>query len=406
MHVSRLTLDQFRRYDHLSLTIPTAGLRIVGSNASGKTSLLEALLLLATTKSPRVSAERELIRWESGADYGLQPYARVSARIITSSGEHTLEMRLEASASASGTTRKTCLLDGKNVRAATMVGVLKVVEFSPEDVQLVTGPPADRRRQLDILISQIDRHYMQSSSRYLKVLTQRNGLLRTFQRDGVSWRSIPAIEQLTFWDDELAMHGARIIARRANVIAALATRVQHWSRELLRDHTMSLSLTSGVPHVDRALASYAERPDLEDHIREIFSRELETARAEDFRRGTTTLGPQRDDIALTIDDRSLAAYGSRGQQRLGVIALKLGEADVIEQLSGEQPVLLLDDALSELDEHHGAWLLHCLADGERQLLLTAAVGSVLDRPELAHLELMKLELGQSARTSQSGEISL
>lgn len=390
MHVSKITLDQFRRYDHLGMDIPESGLRIVGRNASGKTSFLEALLLLATTKSPRVSTERELIRWGSGVDYGLQPYSRIAARVQTESGEHTLEIRLEASSANDSVTRKTCLLDGKGVRAATLVGVLKVVEFSPEDVQLVTGPPADRRRQLDILISQIDRHYLQSSSRYQKVLTQRNGLLKAFQRDGVSWRSIPAIEQLSFWDDELAQHGARIVAKRAEVIAALAERIQHWSRELLRDHEMSLALTSGIPRVDRLLTTHGDAPDLEHHIQDAFARELESARQEDFRRGITSIGPQRDDITITINERSLAAYGSRGQQRLGVIALKLSEADVIHQLTGELPVLLLDDALSELDEHHSAWLLQSLANGDRQLLLTSAVDSTLDRPELAHLEVMSL----------------
>lgn len=373
------------------MVIPNAGMRIVGRNASGKTSFLEALLLLATTKSPRVSSERELIRWGSGEDLGLQPYARVSARVHTSTGEHLLEIRMEASSAKDSTTRKTCLIDGKSVRATTMVGVLKVVEFSPEDVQLVTGPPSHRRRQLDVLISQIDRHYMQSSSRYQKVLTQRNGLLRSFLRDGVSWKSIPAVEQLNFWDDELVQHGARIIARRAQVVTALSAEVQSWSRELMRDHEMTLELSSGVPHIQNILDKSVDRDDLEVRIRERFARELESMRAEDFRRGTTTIGPQRDDIAFTIDGRSLAAYGSRGQQRLGVIALKLSEADVIEKMTGELPVILLDDALSELDDHHTSWLLESLSKGDRQLLLTSATEGVLDRDELSHLELFELE---------------
>lgn len=391
MYVSKLTLDQFRRYDHLSLDIPSPGLRIIGRNASGKTSLLEALLLLSTTKAPRVVTERELIRWGSGIEYGLQPYARFSARVHGTSGEHLLEIRLEASAGNDALTRKTCLLDGKSVRATTLVGVLKVVEFSPEDVQLVTGPPAGRRRQIDVLISQIDRHYMQTSARYLKVLAQRNGLLRSFQRDGVSWKSIPAIEQLTFWDDELVRHGAVLIATRARVIAELATRQEHWSKELVRDHVMSLALVSGVPHADRLLHQHRDADDLVTRVMDLFARELEVARAEDFRRGSTSIGPQRDEVVFTIDDRSLAAYGSRGQQRLGVIALKLGEADVIHQMTGEQPVLLLDDALSELDQRHAAWLLDSIAGSDRQILLTSAIEGALDHDELGHLETMILD---------------
>lgn len=391
MYISKITLDQFRRYDHLSMEIPQSGLRIIGRNASGKTSFLEALLLLATTKTPRVITERELIRWGSGADYGLQPYARLSARVHGESGEHVLEIRLEASAGNDTLTRKTCLLDGKTVRATTFVGVLKVVEFSPEDVQLVSGPPGGRRRQLDVLISQIDRHYMQTSARYQKVLTQRNGLLRSFQRDGVSWKSIPAVEQLTFWDDELVRHGAMLIATRARVVAELATRLEHWSRELVRDHVMSLTLVSGVPHIDRLLLQHRDADDLVNRVTDLFAREIESARAEDFRRGSTSIGPQRDDIVFTIDDRSLAAYGSRGQQRLGVISLKLGEADVIHQMTGEQPVLLLDDALSELDNQHADWLLDSIATSDRQLLLTSAIDGALNHEELDHLETMTLE---------------
>lgn len=391
MYVTRIALDQFRRYDNFRLEVPRAGLRIVGNNASGKTSLLEVLLLLATTKSPRVSVERELIRWESGIEYGVQPYARITAQVETNSGEHTLELRLEASSSSDSTARKTCIVDGKNVRAATMVGILKVVEFSPEDVQLVSGPPGDRRRQLDILISQIERHYMQASSRYSKVLTQRNGLLRTFARDGVSHRSNSAIEQLRFWDEELVQHGARLITARANVITALAGHMREWSGKLMTGHTIDAEYAAGVPRIDQVLSRDFSESDLLVAVQERFARELESARADDMRRGTTTIGPQRDDMVFRINERTLSAYGSRGQQRLGVIALKLSEADVIQEMTGEKPVMLFDDALSELDESHASLLLESVAGSDRQLLLTSALEGVLDREELSHLETVHLE---------------
>ncbi len=391
MRVTRITLDQFRRYDNLRLDVPHAGLRIVGNNASGKTSLLEVLLLLATTKSPRVNVERDLIRWESGEEFGLQPYSRITARVETGSGEHELELRLEASANSDSTARKTCIVDGKNVRASTMVGILKVVEFSPEDVQLVGGPPADRRRQLDILISQIDRHYMQSSTRYGKVLSQRNGLLRTFNKEGASHRSTEVIEQLRFWDEELVHHGSRLITARARIIDALSMHMRGWSAALLGAHVIDSVYLPGVPRVDHVLAREFEDDQMLQAVEERFARELESARADDVRRGTTTIGPQRDDMSMRINARSLASFGSRGQQRLGVIALKLSEADVIERLTGEQPVLLLDDALSELDEFHAQWLLESVSSSNRQLLLTSAIEQTLDRPELAHLETIRLE---------------
>ena len=391
MHVSRIALDQFRRYNNLKLDVPETGLRIVGNNASGKTSLLEVLLLLATTKSPRVSIERELIRWESGEEFGLAPYARITAHVVTSHGEHDLELRLEATGASGLTARKTCIVDGKNVRASTMVGILKVVEFSPEDVQLVSGPPSDRRRQLDILISQIDRHYMQSSSRYGKVLAQRNSLLRAFSKEGVSFRSTNAIEQLRFWDEELVQHGARIVMARSNVVKALGEQMRTWSGALMSIHTIDAVYSPGIPRIEHVLARDHSERDVLPAIQERFSRELEAARADDMRRGTTTIGPQRDDMGFRIDHRSLAAYGSRGQQRLGVIALKLSEADVIEHLTGEKPVLLLDDALSELDQSHASLLLQSVGVSDRQLLLTSALEGVLDRAELAHLETIHLD---------------
>ena len=364
---------------------------MVGNNASGKTSLLEVLLLLATTKSPRVSVERELINWESGIEYGVQPYARISAHVVTSTGEHTLELRLEASATSDTTAKKTCIVDGKNVRAATMVGILKVVEFSPEDVQLVSGPPSDRRRQLDILISQIERHYMQASTRYSKVLTQRNGLLRSFAKDGVSYRSHDAIEQLRFWDEELVQHGARLITSRAKVIEGLSDYMQMWSAKLMTDHLIDAEYVPGVPRIGQVLARDFSEEDMLVAVQERFARELESARPDDMRRGTTTIGPQRDDMVFRINERALSAYGSRGQQRLGVIALKLSEADVIEEMTGEQPVMLLDDALSELDASHATLLLTSVSGSNRQVLLTSALEGVLDRDELAHLETVHLD---------------
>lgn len=391
MYVTKIALDQFRRYDNFRLEVPQPGLRIVGNNASGKTSLLEVLLLLATTKSPRVSTERELIRWESGTEYGVPPYARITAHVVTSTGEHTLELRLEANANSDSTARKTCIVDGKNVRAATMVGILKVVEFSPEDVQLVAGPPSDRRRQLDILISQIERHYMQASSRYTKVLTQRNGLLRTFSREGVSFRSHSAIEQLRFWDEELVQHGSRLITARARVITGLAVQMRGWSARLMSGHAIDAEYSPGVPRIEQVLARDFSDDDMLVAVAERFARELESARPDDMRRGTTTIGPQRDDMVFRINGRALSAYGSRGQQRLGVIALKLSEADVIEEMTGEKPVILFDDALSELDESHARLLLESVSQSDRQMLLTSALEGVLDRDELSHLETIHLE---------------
>lgn len=386
MRVLSLQLDQFRRYEHFELNVPRNGLRIVGQNASGKTSLIEALVLLATTKSPRVSGEAELIRWQSGEDYGVPPYARINAVVETSQGNVQLGIALESSHACATTSRKKCTIDGKSVRASTMVGHLKVVEFSPEDVQLVTGPPAERRRQLDILISQIDRQYMATASRFAKVLSQRNGLLRQFSRDGVPARDRGAIEQLSFWDEELILHGAKLVTSRANVITELNQRMQKWAKTLMDGPELSVAYVPGIPGLRLNMGD-----DLEAHVRDVMLHELAMARSNEFRRGTTTLGPQRDDLEISINGRPLSAYGSRGQQRLGVVALKLSEGDVIEQLTGENPVLLLDDVLSELDERHSSLLLDSVRHESRQVLVTSANHASIQQPGLADLELLELD---------------
>lgn len=393
MHVTRLTLDEFRSYHHLDLSIPPAGLRIVGLNASGKTSLLEALVMLATTRSPRTSSEREVVRWGSGEDYGISPYARIGADVVTSERDRHLEISLELPEGTSRIARKKFRVDGRGVRAHDMVGVLRAVLFSPEDVHLVTGPPAERRRQMDILISQIDRTYLRALSRYGKILSQRNGLLRQFSKDRVDPSSRSAVTQISFWDEELIAEGSRIVAARAVSLKRLSGLVATRSRFLISNREIGLAYVPRLELPDWDPDEMEERHGLEQRVQELFLRQVQQVRSEEFRRGTTVLGPQRDDFALTLDGRPMDAYGSRGQQRLGVIALKLSEADLILEQTGERPIILLDDVLSELDEVHRGLLLEAISAEQCQILVTSAGEESLDHPALERLPIVHLESG-------------
>lgn len=393
MHVTRLTLDEFRSYQQLDVTVPPAGLRIVGLNASGKTSLLEALVMLATTRSPRTSSEREVVRWGSGEDYGIAPYSRIGADVVTADRTRHLEISIELPEGTTRIARKKFRVDGRGVRAHDMVGELRAVLFSPEDVHLVSGPPAERRRQIDILISQIDRTYLRALSRYGKVLSQRNGLLRQFSRDRVDPRSQSAVTQLSFWDEELIAEGAKVIASRAISLASLSRLVAGRSRFLISNREIGLTY---VPRLDLPAWDAGEMEDprgLEQRVQELFLRQLADVRSEEFRRGTTVVGPQRDDFELVLDGRPMHAYGSRGQQRLGVIALKLSEADLIAEQTGERPIILLDDVLSELDEVHRRLLLEAISAEQCQILVTSAGDGPLDHPALERLPVMRLEAG-------------
>ncbi|HEV2072118.1 MAG TPA: DNA replication/repair protein RecF [Thermomicrobiales bacterium] len=394
MHLTLLTLEEFRTYQQLALELPPEGLRIAGRNASGKTSLLEAIVLLATTRSPRTSTERDTVRWESGEEYGVNPYARLGAVVVAKDRRHRLEISLELPEGTARIARKRFRVDGRSVRAHDMVGVLRTVLFSPEDVQLVTGAPAERRRQMDILISQIDRSYMRALSRYGKVLSQRNGLLRTFSRDRVDPGSRAAVAQLSFWDEELVSSGSEIVSGRVVALADLTSLVAERSRFLISDHEIGINYHPRLDLPSWSREEHGSLGELQQRVQAAFLSQLEQVRSEEFRRGTTVVGPHRDDFLMTLDGRPLDAFGSRGQQRLGVVALKLSESDMITNRTGERPIVLLDDVLSELDEVHRGLLLDALSAENCQVLVTSADRSPLEHPALEHLPMVQLSGGK------------
>jgi DNA replication and repair protein RecF len=383
MRLNRLVLDQFRTYDHLELDVPASGLRISGRNASGKTSVLEALVMLSTTRSPRASVDRDVVRWESGVEFGVNPYARLEAAIETASGPRRVGITLELDPDRQAIGRKQFLVNGEPVRAHDLVGSIKCVLFSPEDVLLVSGAPSERRRQIDILISQIDRAYLKALSQYGKVLAQRNQLLKRFARERRSYRDVGAVTEISFWDEELVDAGSKVIACRHMIASNISRHVQVRSRALVSNTgiefeyvpklTLPAGTLTGVVDHDRA------------QVANVFAAAIHDARQEEFRRGMSIVGPHRDDYRFLIQQRELAAYGSRGQQRLGVVAYRLAEIDVIDDRSGERPILLLDDVLSELDSVHRDMLLSSAAECGCQLLVTSTDATLLEHPMLQGL---------------------
>ena len=405
MQLQHLHLEEFRVYRGLDIALPAPGLRIAGPNGSGKSSVLEAIALISTARSQRAGSDRELIRWGSGTDYGVPPYARCSVQIA--SGERSSEIAIELEADsagpnpddqpqlAQGVVRKRCLVDGRAVRVLDIVGRLRTVTFSPEDVAIVSGPPAGRRRLIDITISQLDRRYLQALSRYARVMSQRNGLLKSFARDGVSAASAQARSQLLFWDDELVDAGSIIVARRQELIAELSVLAAVRYAELAGGARFALRYVTNVaPDGDSADDEAGDGAVLEtDVVRARFREALARRVAEEFRRGVTLVGPHRDEIQLALDGIDLATFGSRGQQRLGILSLKLAEADLMLAIGGEAPVLLLDDVLSELDPERGQLLIETVARFGAQAVITATDRRWLDVPSLDELPLLQAGTG-------------
>jgi DNA replication and repair protein RecF len=389
MFIRRLELEEFRSYRHLDLRLEPAGLRLVGPNASGKSTLLEAVAMLATTRSPRTTTERDVINWRSGEEFGLPPFVRIRGDVVRGDDETTVEIGMQVDAERPTATKKRIRVDERAVRSSGAVGRLRAVLFSPEDVALVTNPPAARRRYLDLTIAQIDPAYLRALARYARVLEQRNSLLKALHRERVAPRSPQAAGQLAFWDQQLVAEGAQVIAGRARFVDLLTARARERFAELSPQGTFDVVYRSSVDvRSNTGTASVSTAAIARD-----FQAQLESVRDDEARRGMSVVGPHRDDLGLLLEGVDLAAFGSRGQQRLAVVALKLAEIDVMTDVGGEPPVLLLDDVLSELDPRHRRLLREAAARGGAQVLVTTTDEREVVSPEFAHIPLARLEPG-------------
>lgn len=394
MNLSSLDLEEFRTYRTLHLDLGKSGLRLFGANASGKTSLLEAVAMLATTRSPRTSLERDAIAWGSGDDYGVAPYARCRATVDSLAGSFGIALAIEADPARGGKLRKDIKIDGRPLRAADAVGRLKAVLFSVEDVALISGPPLGRRRFLDLTISQLDGRYLRALSNLNRVLTQRNSLLKSFARDRVHPNDASVGAQLAFWDEELVRFGSLVFAYRLWIIGALSDLLNHRFASLAGGRDVRLGYQPNLDGIN--LGAGVTVPDIEAASQVVardFTARLADARRDEVRRGITLIGPHRDDIGFSADGVDIGAFGSRGEQRLVVVALKLAEADLMHRQSGESPVLLLDDVLSELDERHRDQLVTALAALESQILVTATDRNLLAHPALGALPEARVSSG-------------
>ena len=409
MHLTRLQLEQFRNYAHLDLALPPRGLLLHGANASGKTSFLEALYFLATARSPRAGVDRELIRWGSGEEYGVAPFTRVVGQAARRDGTAEVEISLSVEPAessyagnghgASRASRKRIKLNGVPRRAMDVVGAIKVVLFSPQDLDLVLGSPSLRRRYLDITIAQIDNHYIRQLSLYNRILEQRNSLLRQLVQEGRNFDARDVEEELSYWNEELVRLGSYVTARRDGIIRSLGRLARERFAALTPDAPpLGIEYEAGVE--SRGLRERGADYDLvgrESLVARDFQGLLEAQRRREYQRGQSLIGPHRDDLAFTLGGMGLAAYGSRGQQRLAVLALKLAEIDLIEEESGEAPVLLLDDASSELDPAHRRFVTETVERGQLQVVLTATDLANYPAGLLPDLERLEVRAGELTR---------
>jgi DNA replication and repair protein RecF len=397
MRLRALELDEFRSFRRLELPISPAGFRAIGPNASGKSTILEAIAMLATTRSPRTATEREIAHWDSGSDLAVPPYARLRGEFERKDGSHLIEIGITLRDRGQSSLKKMVRFDDRPVRAVDAVGQFTTVHFSPEDVNLVSGAPSARRRYLDIAVSQSSRSYLRALTRYGRVLEQRNSLLRSLSRDRITQQAGRPARELPFWDAELTAAAAELLAFRLGAIQTLSSRARKYFEQLTGDASLAVTYASprmDLPDLLPPNEDWRAPPQsLRQFLSAAFSRSLGSLATEELRRGITVVGPHRDDFCISANGADLARYGSRGQQRLAVVAIKLAELDLLGESAAEPPVLLLDDVLSELDMGHREMIVAALAARTAQICVTATDESDLASSELAHLPLLRTSRG-------------
>ena len=399
MLISHLALSNFRNYPHLEIDFAPGITLLHGNNAQGKTNLLEAIFFLATARSPHAGAERELIHF--GAASEPIPFARVEAKVERASGQ-TIDLEIvlvtgEEKDLATARVSKRIKVNGVNKRALDLLGNLNVVLFLPEDLDLVFGSPGDRRRYLDTTLSQIDPKYSRALSQYGSIVEQRNALLKEFRE-----RSYNAAE-LEPWNNKLVENGAYVMARRAqaidsynNLVAEIHPRLtaEHKVLKLHYQPTIPIEAFAQSDETSRQLGFGISPPSVPlEQISAAFKQQLADLRTKEVGAALTLVGPHRDDLRFTIDGVDMTTYASRGQGRTIAVALKLAEIELMRAETGEEPVLLLDDVMSELDKPRRAALAHAILNAHQAILSATDLDDFTDE-FLGRAKILKVNDGK------------
>ena len=342
MIIKSLALDNFRNYENLEMDFSPDLNILFGDNAQGKTNVLEALYVCGTTKSHKGSKDRELIRIG-------EEEAHIRMMVEREGLEHKIDMHLKKNKS------KGVAIDGVPIhRSGDLFGLVHIVFFSPEDLNMIKEGPGERRRFLDMELSQMDKVYLHHLSKYNKILLQRNNLLKQLSFEN------ELIDTLSIWDEQLVNYGSYLIRERAKFIEELN------------------SLIGGIHH---KLTGGREEIHLiyEPNVSaESFMEKLRKGRDKDLYQKTTLTGPQRDDISFIVNDRDIRKFGSQGQQRTAALSLKLAEIELVKRVRKENPILLLDDVLSELDRNRQNYLMESI-DGIQTVLTCTGLEEMIEK---------------------------
>lgn len=377
MYLKRISLTNFRNFARLELDIPRGTVLIVGDNAQGKTSLLEAIYFLATFTSLHASSDRELINFLAAKEN--LAVARIVAEYERGGKTHTLEVRIiQGNNGVNGIkrVRKEVLLDGVKKKISELVGHFSAVIFLPRMLAIIDGSPSERRRYLNLALAQSSPAYTEALTTYDRALTRRNALLKQLAERGGD----PG--QLEFWDEMLASSGAVLMLERIRALREMGEIALDVHNHLTRgDEVLRIDYVPSFDPLERDASQIAlpldapiDRSGLPlERIHQGFYQHLQEERSQAILRGITTVGPHRDDVRFVSNGVDLGMYGSRGQVRTAVLSLKISEVLWLKRRTGEYPVLLLDEVLAELDPQRRHDLLEHLLESEQALMTTTEV---------------------------------
>lgn len=346
MIIKSIELRNFRNYEELDIHFDSHTNILYGNNAQGKTNILEAAYMSGTTKSHKGSRDKEIIRFN-------QNESHIRTIVQKNEKDYQIDMHLRKNGAKGVAINKIPIK-----KASEIFGILNIVFFSPEDLNIIKNGPSERRRFIDLELCQLDKLYLSDLSRYNKVLNQRNRLLKD-----ICYRQ-ELIDTLPVWDTQLLSYGRSIIKKRRQFVEEL--------NEIISE--IHSKISGGKEHL---VLKY--EPSIDDIF---FEDELMRAKSRDLKICQTTVGPHRDDLLFSIEDVDIRKYGSQGQQRTSALSLKLSEIDLVKRSIKNTPVLLLDDVLSELDSSRQNYLLNSITDIQTIITCTGLEEFVRNRFEI------------------------
>lgn len=351
MKINNLKLTNFRNHKNLKLIFDVETVLLTGPNGSGKTNVLEAINLLSTTKSFKASYDRDMIKHT-------EDFLRIEAGILNDNEDYKLEMAILKRGSkekseddylidpnileSEHTSVKKVKINGVTKSLQAFAGMINTVIFSPEHINMLTGSPSERRKYLDLVLIQVDKAYKKAHTEYIKTVRQRNKLLETIRDTGRGY------DQLDFWNTKLLENGCLIQAKRVEMLDYVNSRITHYIK-ILDSKSSDITITYNKS--------------------ELSQKRLDSYRDKEIASKNTLIGPHREDFETVFNKFNVAEFGSRGQQRTAILALKLSEIDFLNHRTEQKPILLLDDIFSELDDKHREAVINSI--NEHQTIITS-----------------------------------